>query len=69
MSVADTLRLEQRAAVQPMSPEARILLAFRLGQRDVALYAAAHGVSPVEARRALAKQRGTGRVRSVSASR
>jgi hypothetical protein len=69
MSVANTLRLEQRAAVQRLSPEDRILLAFGLGQRDAALCAPAHGVSPAEARRALANQRGTGRVRSVSASR
>jgi hypothetical protein len=65
-SVADDLRAETMSAVARLSVEERIGLALRLGDDDVALYRAAHGVSETEARVALARMRLVGRRQSRS---
>ncbi len=52
-----------------MTPMERIELALRLGDSDVELYAAVHGVDPGEARRRLQAARQRGRPRSVAAAR
>jgi hypothetical protein len=44
-----------------MSPARRMLLALELGDDDVALYSAVHGVDKEEARRILQRQRQSGR--------
>lgn len=67
MSIADTLRAEQAERLKRMDVNARLELAFALGRRDIALYAAAQGVTVAEARRRLSAQRKVGRVRSSSA--
>lgn len=67
MSVADILRAEQAERLRRMDATARMELAFALGRRDIALYAAAHAVAEDEARRRLRAQRKTGRVHSASA--
>jgi hypothetical protein len=64
MSIADTLRAEQADQLRQLDATARIELAFALGRRDIALYAAAHSVTPEEARLKLRAQRSTGRVHS-----
>ena len=65
-SVADDLRVETARTVARLSPLERIALALRLGDEDVALYRAAHGVNEVEARASLARTRSLGRRRSRS---
>jgi hypothetical protein len=68
-SVADGLRLDSSLRVSRLSVVERIELALRLGEDDVALYRAAHGVSDAEARRELAHARASGRVPSLSNDR
>jgi hypothetical protein len=68
MSIADALRLEQAERLRQLDVTARIELAFALGRRDIALYAAARSVTPEEARLKLRAQRKTGRVHSASAA-
>lgn len=67
MSIADKLRAEQAERLKQLDVTARVELAFALGSRDIALYAAAHAVSTDEARLRLRNQRKTGRVPSRSA--
>jgi hypothetical protein len=69
MSIADTLRAEQAERLKRLDANARVELAFALGRRDIALYAAMHSVTADEARRRLSAQRETGRVHSSSASK
>ena len=63
-SVADILRLDSARRVAQLSVGERIDLALRLGDEDVALYRAAHGVTDAEARRALRRARAAGRLPS-----
>jgi hypothetical protein len=65
-SVADGLRLDLANAVARLPVSARIALALRLGDQDVALYRAAHGVSEAAGRRTLSRARGVGRLPSRS---
>lgn len=65
-SVADQLRREDARRLSQLSVEARVALALRLGDDDVALYRAAHGVSERDARAALTRARAVGRVPSLS---
>ena len=65
-SVADDLRAETARAVARLPPAERIALALRLGDDDVALYRAAHGVSEIAARLSLARTRSRGRRQSQS---
>ena len=67
MSVADSLRAEQAEHLKRLDVNARLELAFELGRRDAALYAAAHAVTLEEARRRLRAQRRAGRVHSACA--
>ena len=67
MSIADKLRVEQTERLKQLGVTDRIELAFALGRRDIALYAAAHAVTEDEARVRLRKQRKNGRVHSLSA--
>lgn len=67
MSIADELRAEQAERLRHLSASDRVELAFALGRRDVALYAAAHAVTADEARLKLRIQRRIGRVYSASA--
>lgn len=68
MSIADKLRAEQAEQLTLLGVTDRVELAFALGRRDVALYAAAHGVTEDEARVRLRKQRKNRRVHSRSAA-
>jgi hypothetical protein len=68
MSIADKLRVEQTERLKQLGATDRVELAFALGRRDIALYAAAHGVTEDEARVQLRNQRKHGRVHSRSAS-
>jgi hypothetical protein len=66
MSIADSLRAEQAERLKRLDATARVELAFSLGRRDIALYAAAHAVTEDEARLKLRAQRSIGRVHSCS---
>jgi hypothetical protein len=59
--VATLLRREQHERLARMTPEERLQEALALGQRDIAAYAAAHGVEPQEARRQLERAAQAGR--------
>ena len=63
-SVLDDLRVETTRRRLGSTPLERIALALRLGDDDVALYRAAHGVSDVEARATFARARRIGRIES-----
>jgi hypothetical protein len=65
-SVADALRFDSARAVAKLPAADRVALALRLGDEDVALYGAAHGVSEAAARRELARARTVGRLTSHS---
>ena len=65
-SVADDLRLESMRALAEMTPARRIALAHKLGDDDVALYRATHGVSEAEARAAFRRAHAIGRIPSAS---
>jgi hypothetical protein len=60
-SVADDLRDDQAREIAALPLGERIALALRLGERDVALYRAAHGVTEAEARAVFARARAIGR--------
>lgn len=60
-SVADQLRREQMAGQLRLSATDRMELSRRLGEQAAEAYAAQHGLTPEEARRALQRQRQTGR--------
>jgi hypothetical protein len=60
-SVADDFRNESARMVAKLPMSERVALALRLGDQDVALYQAAHGISHADARRALATARHVGR--------
>ncbi|MFZ5481642.1 MAG: hypothetical protein ACOZNI_33070 [Myxococcota bacterium] len=62
--IADRAREADRAAAAATTPEERIALALRLGERDARVYAEAHGVSMEEARRVLRENRRRGRTPS-----
>ncbi len=68
MSVADQVRAEQRSALERMTTEERIALAFRLGERDLALFMEQSGLSRAAALLELKRRRQAGRVFSKSAS-
>lgn len=61
ISVAAQLRRGTLAANQALSPEDRVVLAFRLGDTDAEILAAARGIGVADARRELDRQRQTGR--------
>jgi phage shock protein A len=63
-SVADELRQRDREAVQALSVEERLELAFTLGDEGVAAFCAARGVSREEGIRLLQRQRQAGRTPS-----
>jgi hypothetical protein len=64
-SVADDLRAETRRADLQRTPAERIRLALALGDDDCALLAASQRLSLDAARRAFARSRQHGRVRSA----
>lgn len=66
-ALADTLRADTRREVARLSPAARIDLAFRLGEEDLALLMAARGIDREEATRVIVRSRHIGRVFSRSA--
>ena len=68
-SVADVLRREQVQRIAALTPGERLQLAFELGDGDVALLAAAHGISEYEARRRIERSRQAGRTPSRCAVR
>jgi hypothetical protein len=59
--VANDLREQQRERLARMTPEQRVREALELGQRDIAIHAAAHGLHPDEARRRLERAAQAGR--------
>lgn len=59
--VARQLREESRQRLFRMTPAERLAEALRLGQRDIAAYAAAHGLEPDSARRELERAAQNGR--------
>jgi hypothetical protein len=67
--VADEVRRERVERELAMSPAERVALALQLGREAAEEYAAAHGMSVAEARRALAAARQKGRRRSKCAER
>ena len=64
-SVADVIRRESLEAVGRLDPIERVTLALALGDADVALYQAAHGISERDARAALSRTRAIQRQASV----
>jgi hypothetical protein len=68
-SVADRLRDEDRQRMLAMTPAERLELSLRLGERDLTLYCAAHGVSRADARLQLQRNRQKGRNPSRAAER
>jgi hypothetical protein len=68
-SVADDLRREQARRIAALTPGERLQLAFELGDEDVALLSAAHGISTDEARRRIIRSRQAGRTPSRCAVR
>lgn len=60
-SIAHQVREQHLRDVRQLTPLERLLLALSLGDDDLELYAAAHGVSRTEAFRALQGQRQKGR--------
>jgi hypothetical protein len=59
--VAETLRTEQMRDVLAMTPAERVELAFALGERDLAFFMAANGLSREEALAEIERSRQTGR--------
>jgi cell division inhibitor SulA len=59
--VAEELREESRKRLLRMTPAERLAEALRLGQRDIAAYAAAHGLDRDGARRELERAAQVGR--------
>jgi hypothetical protein len=68
-SAADDLRREQAQRIAALTPGERLQLAFELGDADVALLAAAHGLTTDEARGRVARSRQVGRTASRCARR
>jgi hypothetical protein len=65
-SVADLLRLEDREAIEALTPDERVALALAIGARDLEAFRAAHS-PPLEsgvAARILERQRQASRRRS-----
>ena len=62
-SVADLLRIEDREAVQALTPDERVRLALALGERDLEAFRLAHDppLTRDEAIRRLERQRQRGR--------
>jgi len=65
-SVADVLREGTRRETAELSPEARVELAFRLGDSDLEALVETRGVSAADARAAFARSRRHGRRPSQS---
>jgi len=63
-SVADDMRHAARLRVLTLKPAARLELALRLGDDDVAAFARACGVTRPEARRLFGRARRIGRQKS-----
>jgi len=59
--VANLLREQDRERLARMTPDERVQEALALGQRDIATYAAAHGLDHQEARRQLERAAQAGR--------
>lgn len=66
-SVADELRADTARRVLEMTPAARVELAMRLGDDDVALLCAARNLSEVDARMTIRRARQAGRQPSAAA--
>jgi hypothetical protein len=64
--VADEARRARLREEQALSPEERVLLARRLAERELALFASASGLSLPDAKRRLGAFRTLGRRRSVA---
>jgi len=62
-SVADLLRVEERAALATVTPGERVALALSLGARDLEAFRLAHEppLEPAEAARVLERRRQQGR--------
>jgi hypothetical protein len=60
-SVANLLKQHDRDRLARMTPDERVQEALALGQRDIAAYAAAHGLDHLEARRQLERAAQAGR--------
>ena len=60
-SVADELREKDREAVMTLTPEERIALSLRLGERDLEIFCRAQGLDRREAIRVLQRRRQAGR--------
>lgn len=60
-SVADELRERDREAVMKLTPEERIELVLRLGERDLEIFCRAQGLERSEAIRVLQRRRQAGR--------
>jgi hypothetical protein len=67
--LADYLREQAADDVRRMEPAARVELALRLGDDDLALYCAAAGIDLDEGRKRVMRQRQSGRRPSASAER
>jgi hypothetical protein len=68
-SVADDVRRRTRDQVLALSPEARIELAFALGEQDLVLFMRATGLARDAALRRLRSSRQRGRTPSTASSR
>lgn len=68
-SVADDLRRATHESLLAMDPFARIELALALGDDDLSALMAARRITRAEARRAFARARAVGRLRSVAVER
>ncbi len=62
ISVADTMRLEDRQRLASLSAAKRVALALRLGDEDVETFSLARRLSREEGRRQLRRARQVGRV-------
>ena len=65
-SVADSLRDDTRRRTDALTPEARLALAFALGDEDAAALAATRGISVRAARALIARTRRIGRTPSCA---
>jgi hypothetical protein len=63
-ALAEQLRAAQRAREAKLTPEGRVRLALRLGERDLRAFASAQGIPLREAWRQLRRAGQDGRVRS-----
>jgi hypothetical protein len=67
-SVADEVRERDRQAVQRLSAQERVELAFHLGDLDLEAFCASHGLDRASGLRRLRQQRQRGRSRSACMS-